>query len=172
MSSNSIRLIMGLGRGLSRCFVSNNQIYGCLKKFQIMHMCPPSCLMSNLIKKSVLYEVVLTPTAFCFSFIKGTFLDGSDFAWPLARSLRGIFAEPMSLKGSHSKLTLGQAIIGSVGFQNNHSSWRKIFCACGDVLDEDHWHFSTSPFYSLTYADKTPWCWWQKICFLKQTYVK
>lgn len=65
---------------------------------QIMQMCPPSWLMSNLIKKSVLCKVALTPIACCFSFIRGTFLDGSDFAWPLARSLRGIFAEPMSLK--------------------------------------------------------------------------
>ena len=41
---------------------------------------------------------VFTPTACCFSLIKGTFLDGRDLTLPLAKSLREIFAEPMNLK--------------------------------------------------------------------------
>ena len=36
--------------------------------------------------------------ACCFSLTRGTFLNGREVAWPLARSLKEIFAEPMNLK--------------------------------------------------------------------------
>lgn len=51
MRSEPIRLIIDVGRGLRRRFVSNNQIYGCLKQERVMQTCPPSWLICNLIKK-------------------------------------------------------------------------------------------------------------------------